>query len=97
MNRLRRMRDPYFAERRDCSDRRPLRAAAALTDIIVNARASPLDSPTHEWLAPPTEQAEDEFLRHEVARLATALGTGEGLNASPLLADRLAAAAMEGP
>ena len=95
LDRLWRIRDPYVTQRRDCRDRRPLRAAAALTDTIVNARASLLDSTKNEWPIPPTEKAENESLRRETARLAAALGRGDGRTTAPVLADRLASASTE--
>ena len=97
LGRLRRARDRYATERRDCRNRRPLRGSAAVADIIVGARASPLDSPNHEWPGAPSERAESEQLRREVARLVEALGAGRSESSPRPLADRLAAFVMEKP
>jgi hypothetical protein len=91
--RLRRSVNPYYLQQADCRRRYRLRAGPLLADIIVNARASVLESPLLNLANGTSQEEEGRALRAEFMRLARTLGRPSRLNRVSSLGARFAKAA----
>jgi hypothetical protein len=91
VNRLRRMRDPYYLERRDLH-RRPMELgeAAKIRSVIVNRQRSPIASALATQGASPSADAEHREIVRQLRRLAAVMGTS-GTERKGRLSQRLAA------
>jgi hypothetical protein len=97
VNRLRRMRDPYYRERSDLRQRAPLlREAAKIRRVILDGHSSPIASAIPNGKENSSLESEHLVVVRQLGRLAAVIGASDGMAGHQgRLSDRLSRIGME--